>query len=394
MKKWEMSALDAYTNRVYRIIVLIIPIFCLCASTTITTLHFIGWYPDINETAMWLFDLSDIIYLSIGIYFIRTGFGEDGIVRPDKLKLAKYTMAVIVIIQWNAISYIWPFTDFWAYCLLFVIVEAFFFDVKLVAFSTAGISLSMFISWFIGNERLLPTGDEYFFANMTFRIVGLVLMLLSLNIITYFGGHFLVEELEKYVNYDTLTHLLNRRSMDNYLQAACKQAKTGLTTFCLLMMDIDDFKKVNDTYGHDCGDEVLKYVAHTISTGVKKNDNVFRWGGEEILVLLNTDFEKAVAAAERIRADIAHDAMNYRGTTKVSVTVTIGVSPYTAGATIQQMMDDADKKLYYGKHHGKNQVVSVLPDNPDGPEDDKKNTDNNKPNKGIRMSFRLRPGEA
>ncbi len=350
MKKWEMSALDAYTNRVYRIIVLIIPIFCLCASTTITTLHFIGWYPDINETAMWLFDLSDIIYLSIGIYFIRTGFGEDGIVRPDKLKLAKYTMAVIVIIQWNAISYIWPFTDFWAYCLLFVIVEAFFFDVKLVAFSTAGISLSMFISWFIGNDRLLPTGDEYFFANMTFRIVGLVLMLLSLNIITYFGGHFLVEELEKYVNYDTLTHLLNRRSMDNYLQAACKQAKTGLTIFCLLMMDIDDFKKVNDTYGHDCGDEVLKYVAHTISTGVKKNDNVFRWGGEEILVLLNTDFEKAVAAAERIRADIAHDAVNYRGTTKVSVTVTIGVSPYTAGATIQQMMDDADKKLYYGKH--------------------------------------------
>lgn len=393
MGKWEMSALDAYTNRVYKIIVLIIPIFCLCASTTITTLHFIGWYPDINETAMWLFDLSDVIYLSIGIYFIKTGFREDGIVYPDKLHAAKYTMAVIVIIQWNAISYIWPFTDFWAYCLLFTIVEAFFFDVKLVAFSTVGISVSMFISWFLKGGLLLPTEDNYFSANMTFRMVGLVLMLLSINIITYFGGHFLVEELEKYVNYDTLTHLLNRRSMDNYLQAAHRQAKTGQATFCLMMMDIDDFKKVNDTYGHDCGDEVLKYVAHTISTGVKKNDYVFRWGGEEILVLLNTDFDKALAAAERIRADIARDPVDYRGTTKVPVTITIGVSPYTVGATIQQMMDDADAKLYYGKKHGKNQVVGVLPDENGGDGGDKKDKNGNTI-KTPALAFELLPNRA
>jgi len=311
---------------------------------------------------MWLFDLSDIVYLSVGIYFIKTGFGEDGIVLPHKLRAAKYTMAVIVIIQWNAISYIWPFTDFWAYCLLFTIVEAFFFDVYLVAFSTAGITVSMIISWFDRGDMLLPAADDYFFANMTFRIVGLTLMLLSINIITYFGGKFLVEELEKYVNYDTLTHLLNRRSMDNYLQASYRQAKTGKATFCLMMMDIDDFKKVNDTYGHDCGDEVLKYVAHTISTGVKKDDSVFRWGGEEILVLLNTDLERAKAAAERIRGDIARDPVIYRGETEVFVTVTIGVAQYTAGATIQQMMDDADARLYYGKRHGKNQVVSSLPD--------------------------------
>ena len=366
MKNWEMSALDVYTNRVYKIIVLIIPVFCLCASATITTLHFIGWYPDINETAMWLFDLTDLIYLSIGVYFIKTGFGEDGIVLPDKLIAGKYTMAVIVIIQWNAISYIWPFTDFWAYCLLFTIVEAFFFDVKLVAFSTFGISISMFVSWFIKGGMLLPAADSYFYANMTFRMVGLVLMLLSINIITYFGGRFLVEELEKYVNYDTLTHLLNRRSMDNYLQAAYKQATTGQTTFCLMMMDIDDFKKVNDTYGHDCGDEVLKSVAHTISTGVKKNDNVFRWGGEEMLVILYTDMDRAAAAAERIRSDVARDPIVYRDTTKVSVTITIGISPYEPGMTIQQMMDDADAKLYYGKRHGKNQVVTRLEDNESG----------------------------
>ena len=75
---------------------------------------------------------------------------------------------------------------------------------------------------------------------------------------------------------------------------------------CLLLMDIDDFKKVNDTYGHDCGDEVLKYVAGTVSTGVRKNDSVFRWGDEEILVLLNTDEEKAVWKASRQKSGGKH----------------------------------------------------------------------------------------
>lgn len=361
MNQHEMTALDAYINRVYKIIVLIIPIFCLCAAGTITFMQAHGWYPPIDPILLVLFDLSTVVYLLIGIYFIRTGFGEDGIVLPQKLRAAKVTMATIVVIQWNAISYLWPFTDFWAYLLLFTIVEGFFFDSKLVAWSSLAIASSLVISWFLGSDMLLPERNELFMANLTFRIVGLTLMLLSINIITYFGGKFLVEELEKYVNYDTLTHLLTRRSMGNYLQAAHEHAETGKTTFCLMLMDIDDFKKVNDTYGHDCGDEVLRYVASVVSTGVRKNDHVFRWGGEEILVLLNADEAKAVAAAERIRHDIEKDAVNYRDEVNVHVTVTIGISSYHGGTSIQDMMDDADAKLYYGKRHGKNQVVSELP---------------------------------
>ena len=134
MEEWELSALDAYTNRVYKIIVLIIPIFCICASATIICLHYMGYYPDVNEKALWAFGL------------------------------------------------------------LFTIVEAFFFDIKLVAFSTVGISVSMFLSWFVKGERLLPPMDDYFVANMTFRMVGIFLMFLSVNIITYFGGKFLMEE--------------------------------------------------------------------------------------------------------------------------------------------------------------------------------------------------------
>ena len=351
-----LSALDAYINRVYRIIVLIIPIFCICVSITITTLHLTGHYPDINRTALLLFDLSDILYLLIGIYLFHTGFGPDGIVLPAKLAAGKYIMTLILLIQWNAISYLWPFTDFWAFSVLFTIVLALFFDVKLVAFATAGIVFSMVLSWIVKGSRLLPPNDDYFVANMTFRIVGLSLMLFSINLITFFGGKFLVEELEKYVNYDPLTHLLNRRSMDNYLQEAHRMAKTGMTPFCLLMMDIDDFKLINDTWGHECGDEVLRGVAKIVSSSVGKDDCVFRWGGEEILILLKADEIIARRVAERIRIAIQKNTFEYNRT-RIGVTITIGISAYSPEKGIQDMMNEADKKLYDGKRSGKNQVV-------------------------------------
>lgn len=364
--KAELSALDAYMNRVFKAVVIIIPSFCVCASSSVTLLHFLKIYPGLNTKALLLFDLSTLIYLAVGIYFALTGFTADGIIIPKKLKAAKITMASIIIIQWNAISYVWPFTDFWGFAPLFVVVFSFFFDERLVLCETIGIVASMLVSWLICGDMLLPTENEYFLGNIIYRFIGFTLMLGSINLLTYFGGKCLVEELEKYANYDTLTHLLNRKSMDTYIDAAYSQAAKNSAPFCLLMIDIDDFKRVNDTYGHDCGDEVLRYVANTVSCGVKKQDNVFRWGGEEILILLRANKEQAVSAAERIRHDIAKDPVNYRGEFSVPVTVTIGVAPYSAGKTVQNMMDDADKNLYYGKRHGKNQVVCDKADIPAG----------------------------
>nr|MCR5109274.1 GGDEF domain-containing protein [Lachnospiraceae bacterium] len=129
--------------------------------------------------------------------------------------------------------------------------------------------------------------------------------------------------------------------------------------FSLLMIDIDDFKRINDTYGHDCGDEVLKFVASTISSCVRKDDKVFRWGGEEILVLTGAEEEAAVLEAERIRTEIEKQTINYRGETEISVTVTIGVTAFDNKLDLKSMMDDVDRKLYHGKQNGKNQVVSL-----------------------------------
>ncbi|MCR5690614.1 MAG: hypothetical protein K6G62_00130 [Eubacterium sp.] len=188
MNEDELTVLDAYTKRVYKIIMLIIPFSCLAASTTVTSLHYLGYYDQINEFWMWAFDIMDVLFLILGFFFIKNGFDEDGLVKKNMLVWGKYTAAMIAIVQWNAISYIWPFRDFWAFCLLFTLGEAFFFDIKLVNFTSAGLLISTFVSWIINGEYLLPVRDEYFFANMTFRIICLFMTMMCINIITFFGG--------------------------------------------------------------------------------------------------------------------------------------------------------------------------------------------------------------
>ena len=361
MEQQEMSALDAYLNRVYKIIILMPPIAAMMAAICFTIFKLIGWYAIVNTTALIIFDIFNFIYLAIAIYLFRTCIGKDGLLKPGKLKTGKIFISTIILIQWNFISYMVPAREWWAFAFFFIVLAVFFFDMKMISFVTIGIVISIIISWTLSGDSLMLQSGDYFMPDLILRVICITLTTSTLFALTYFGGKFLVEELEKYVNYDTLTHLLNRRSMGNYLQAAHRHAETGKTTFCLLLLDIDDFKKVNDTHGHDCGDEVLKYVAGTVSTSVRKNDSVFRWGGEEILVLLDMDEDKAVEMAERIRRDIEKKFVKYRDGVIVNVTVTIGVSSYKGGRSIQDMMDDADAKLYFGKRNGKNQVVNILP---------------------------------
>lgn len=158
-------------------------------------------------------------------------------------------------------------------------------------------------------------------------------------------------------NFDPLTHLMNRRSMNVQLQSAHDVALSVGQMFCVMLVDIDDFKKVNDTYGHDCGDEVLVSIANTISGDVREDDAVCRWGGEEILILIKADLDIARQVAERICKDVRETVVEHNDV-KVSVTLTIGVADYKKNQTIRSMIEEADRNLYYGKHNGKNQVVT------------------------------------
>ena len=160
--------------------------------------------------------------------------------------------------------------------------------------------------------------------------------------------------LEKLASIDPLTGLYNRRSMDVFLNQAL-EANSG---FSLIMCDIDNFKKVNDTYGHDFGDIVLKEVAQIMVQQVKSNGYICRWGGEEILILVNHSTNEQVRRiAENIRRNVANHVFELNNRW-IRCTLTLGVSMYQDGDTIEETITKADYNLYQGKRNGKNKVVA------------------------------------
>jgi diguanylate cyclase (GGDEF)-like protein len=156
---------------------------------------------------------------------------------------------------------------------------------------------------------------------------------------------------------DGLTGLWNRRHFDESLDRVLNETDRFGNSCALVICDIDHFKKVNDTYGHDAGDAVLIAVARVLSDGVRTVDICARLGGEELaLVLPQTSMAGAVELAERLRARVEALAVVHAGVT-VQVTVSMGVATYTAGeAGRGTIFKRADEKLYLSKGSGRNRV--------------------------------------
>lgn len=159
---------------------------------------------------------------------------------------------------------------------------------------------------------------------------------------------------------DPMTGITNRRGFEraiNHLHAASADQPTG---FCLLMLDIDHFKKCNDTYGHLFGDKVIRGVAQALAKNVKGQDTAARIGGEEFAVLLpTTPLEGARVLAERIRIAIASGRIKNgtNGELVGNITISAGVARHVAGETVEAFMSRADKALYASKSGGRNRVT-------------------------------------
>jgi diguanylate cyclase (GGDEF)-like protein len=160
---------------------------------------------------------------------------------------------------------------------------------------------------------------------------------------------------------DALTGLGNRRRMEEDLQRAHARAlRTGLP-YGLTLFDIDHFKLYNDHYGHLAGDETLQRVAHCLERSARANEGVYRYGGEEFLLLLpDSDAETAAAAAERIRRTVSNMAIPHlaRPTTPHLVTVSAGISFWTHESTdaIPDLLRQADQALFHAKATGRNRI--------------------------------------
>ena len=162
------------------------------------------------------------------------------------------------------------------------------------------------------------------------------------------------EILEKLASIDPLTGLYNRRSMDVFLNQALK-SESG---FSLIMCDIDDFKKINDAHGHDFGDIVLKEISRIVTEQVKSIGYVCRWGGEEILILVNSSSnEYTKDIAENIRRNVANHPFEMNNLW-IHCTLTLGIAVHQDGDMIEDTITKADYHLYQGKRNGKNKVVA------------------------------------
>lgn len=167
----------------------------------------------------------------------------------------------------------------------------------------------------------------------------------------------LVKKLDVSSKTDYLTGLFNRRSMIDEIGQEVINSKTNSTTFTLVMADIDFFKNVNDTYGHDNGDFVLKEISNILSNSIRKSDTLSRWGGEEFLILFrNTQIQGCLALTERIRKFINDYVFKMNGVDN-KLTMTFGVSEYKLGDNIDELVKRADVALFKGKNSGRNVVI-------------------------------------
>lgn len=157
---------------------------------------------------------------------------------------------------------------------------------------------------------------------------------------------------------DALTHLLNRRFMPAVLTREMAMARRSGVPFSLLLIDLDRFKAINDTYGHAGGDLVLQQASDLITASVRAGDFVFRYGGEEILiVLVEVDKERALRVAENIREKFEAEQMHVGEDRTAKITVSIGVATYNGHPDYETMMKDADGALYEAKESGRNSCV-------------------------------------
>ncbi len=172
---------------------------------------------------------------------------------------------------------------------------------------------------------------------------------------------------------DPLTGLYNRRYMEDFLIKQLNQAERTHASLAVLMLDLDHFKRVNDNYGHEAGDAVLKEAAEVLQNDIRAGDIAARYGGEEFLILLyNIDAENSKKRAEIIRKDIHSLKIKYGAEPISPITVSIGIALYPKDKQIpQELIDAADKALYFAKKKGRNQVVLFSEMNTDLKRDNK-----------------------
>jgi diguanylate cyclase len=168
-----------------------------------------------------------------------------------------------------------------------------------------------------------------------------------------------MEQLRELVHTDPLTGALNRSGFDQAFGREAARADRNGSAFCLCLLDLDDFKKINDTCGHQAGDHVLQHLVSVARQALRPHDVIARVGGEEFAILLpDTTIEAAASAIHRLQRNLSANRFRHAGR-ELPVTFSAGVTPRAPHETQYAVISRADEALYEAKHSGKNRVVQA-----------------------------------
>lgn len=224
------------------------------------------------------------------------------------------------------------------------------------AFVSSMGSLSLYVLYVLGTYFAM----KYF--NLWIDIVYPLLLAMTAFISAFIVKYFIksrdFEYQYKLATTDGLTELYNHRYFQEQMTMQVEHAKRYSSEFSMIILDIDFFKKFNDTYGHQSGDAVLRQVAQTLKKNVRATDIACRYGGEEMSIILpNTGQDVAHSTAEKICQRVSSNKFKLPGDKEVKVTISLGVATFPHdGQTPSELIEAADKRLYHAKSNGRNQV--------------------------------------
>ena len=159
---------------------------------------------------------------------------------------------------------------------------------------------------------------------------------------------------------DLLTELPNRRGFDLLANQAVQEVRRSPSALCALMLDLDNFKQLNDSHGHMAGDEVLRRFASDLRSTVRQSDIICRWGGEEFILLLkDTTPEQARELGEKIRQQTEQSSISFNGA-QLRITTSIGLAQLHADESLEQLITRADRALYRAKQGGRNRLCEEI----------------------------------
>lgn len=195
------TAVEEYLSAVFKWGLIILVCAAMCATVMFNTEKILGLYPDVSWVASISLGVMDVIFCAIALIIIKTSFDKDKHLKDGRLKVGKIFSAIVVVVQWNYLLYMVPSRTFWGFLFFFLILIAFFLDIKLLLLCGLACMASLFIAWGVPGTDLMPVKDELFLTDLLMCIVALVLSLTGLLIFVYFVAHFLVnakkDELER-----------------------------------------------------------------------------------------------------------------------------------------------------------------------------------------------------